>query len=175
MDIIVNPQRFRRGASTFMHGLGLAPSTKAEVQARAQELLVLILKLQPDVKTYRTQLRAVDPWWADNFDDRLMQFYPYRDSIDKLSEGVPALQEAYNNLESMITDYRELEETLKAIKNPPATGEKKRPRPFPKDPPPSGNINLPPVVKKQGMSVANIAAGVIAVAALLLIFTSKEE
>ena len=172
MDIIVNPQRFRRGASTFMHGLGLAPATKAEVQARAQELLVLILKIEPDVKKYREQLRKVDPWWAGNFETRREEFYQYRDSIDTLPEGVPALQEAFNNLEAMITDYRELEQTLATVKNPPAPGA---PPPAAKPPPPSANINLPSVVKKEGMSVANIAAGVIAVAALLLIFTSKEK
>lgn len=146
MQIIVNPQRIsRRTAATFTHGLGLAPATKEQALAKAQEVLLLILKIQPDVRTYYTQLKAVDPWWAENFNNRLQDFYDFRTSIENLSEGVPAVNEAFNTLVSMENAYLALQSTLANIKNPPAGGSSPPPPNTDKNPPPPW---APPADKK---------------------------
>jgi len=123
MDIIVNPQRIsRRTAATFTHGLGLAPAKKADVQAKAQNLLTFILSLQYPVKQYNAALKKVDPWWAQNFETQLAAFYTFRDGIDTLAEGTANLQKADNTLDQLKSDYDKLKKTLDSVMPNTGTG-----------------------------------------------------
>jgi uncharacterized phage infection (PIP) family protein YhgE len=123
MDIIVNPQRIsRRTAATFTHGLGFAPAKKADVQAKAQNLLTFILSLQYPVKQYNAALKKVDPWWAQNFEAQLAAFYTFRDGIDTLAEGTADLQTADNTLDAMRANYDKLKKTLDSVMPNTGTG-----------------------------------------------------
>ncbi len=127
MDIIARQPRYPRRAATFMDGLGLAPATKADVQAKAQNVLLFILSLQADVKQYNAALKKVDPWWAANFETQLQTFYTFRDYIDRLKEGTAELQTADNALDATRAEYEKLKNTLAGVKT--GSGDTSKPPP----------------------------------------------
>jgi hypothetical protein len=117
MDIIINKrQTLTRPQAASLRGFGAAPAKKADVQAKAQSVLNLILSLQAAVKQYNAALKKVDPWWAQNFETQLTTFYTFRDYIDTLEEGTAELQTADNALDATRWEYEKLKKTLAGVK-----------------------------------------------------------
>ena len=112
--IITDPPQYayRRAPSTFQ-GLG-ADSPKDTARGLAKQLTALIEEIRPLVRDHVSDLRKVDPWWADNFDATARASVNYAEQILGQPETANFLPYV-TDLNKQIENYKALQEKLKKI------------------------------------------------------------